>query len=271
MIQNLKILILTMSCNQPYFQGLLGAVKDTWAKPIIQGRYNNVMWFGYTSCDNHHPKPCIDFNEHMIYVDSNDELGFTYDKTQKAYELIKNVLDFNYVVRTNTSLFVNVDKLIEHVNSLDDRYIMGRFYNYHLNNKFYLTICGFFFGMSKYLFDISMTASNDYVKDENGNSISFDDDRILTKRLFDVIDLNSVYTTDVLGIIQVYKGISPNDISITSLKDIKELQKINVTDNPDVINDNIMVRVRTLYSNEDRIEKGHEIEHMYELYNVLKK
>lgn len=124
--------------------------------------------------------------------------------------------------------------------------------------------------MSKYLFDISMTASNDYVKDENGNPISFDDDRILTKRLFDIIDLNSVYTTDILGIIQVYKGISPNDISITSLKDIEEVQKINVTDNPDVINDNIMVRVRTLYSNEDRIEKGHEIEHMYELYDALK-
>lgn len=261
-----KILILSMSCNQPYFQGLMACVKDTWAKPLIRGEYRDITWFGYTSCDSHHPKPCIDFRDHMIYVDCDDTLEGAYIKTKKAYEMIKSTgLDFDYVVRTNTSLVINIKKLIERINSVNENTIISNFQPYYMDGKYLFYIAtGFFIGMKKDYFDIA-TSSNDYHIFGKPQM----DDVILSRNLYNGIGNFDGACIDSDERLAVYK-ICPPDFKIP--EKYKRIQNYDYYDNnPEIINDRVMVRIRPYYfeNKNDRKTKVCEMENFYELYNVL--
>lgn len=266
-----------MSCNIPYFQALLGVVKDTWAKPLVHNKYKNVTWFAYTACNEKHPKPHIDFEEHIIYVDCPDDLHHTYEKTQKAYNMIKDVIDFDYVLRTNTSVFVNVDKTIERICSTGVDDVMGRCTRYYHRNQeggydfvSYIVI-GFFMGMKREYFDIMMSAHNEYNVNKYGEIIPSNDDVIMSMKLFEELGTINNVAINEGDICPAYKVYIPGSEPET----IKELPKKDFFFEPDFINDYTMARVRSLYRDEDsntmmRSTIGHEIEHMYELYNALK-
>lgn len=262
-----------MSCNIPHFQSLLGAVKDTWAKPLIQGKYKNISWFGYTSCDEKHPEPMIDFEEHIIYVDVEDTLGNTYQKTQKAYEMIKDVVDFNYIVRTNTSIFVNINNLIKRLELLDITDVIGRQYkHYDKNGEFdFYQIVGFFFGMSKEHFEKCMCADEDFIHSIELNHLTTYDDDLIISAMFDKItNGNGSYfwiesTEDLIPVYKVFpEHLSEQDIEHLSFE--SKVKPISVEE----INDCVVARVRYV-SNvfNERTELGHEIEHMYELNDKL--
>lgn len=263
-----------MSCNVPYFQALLGAAKDTWAKSLLHNKYKDVTWFSYTACDEKHPNPHIDFKDHMIYVDCPDDLHHTYEKTQKAYNMVKDIVDFDYVIRTNTSVFVNVDKLIERVNEVEYDDIIGRCTKYYHTNKrggddfISYIIIGFFMGMRREFFDIAMSAHNDYNVNKYGEVIHTNDDVIMSLRLFDVLGVINNVAINKNDICPAYKVYIPGDEPET----IKELPKKDFFFEPDFINDYVMTRVRSLYRTKhiDRSAKTHEIEHIYELYNALR-
>lgn len=264
-----------MSCNQPYFQALLGAVKDTWAKPLVQNKYSNITWFAYTSCDANHPKPHVNFENHMIYVDCPDDLHHSYEKTKRAYNMIKDIIDFDYVIRTNTSVYVNLDLMLERVNSLDDDSVMGNWYSWRCpENKdisFFLLV-GFFYGMCKEYFEYGLSANNEHIKCKNGDVFYTNDDVIFSKRLTECIGerYNNPVGINPTSMITIYKPFDEKD----DRSKIPELQKgnnFNISFNPDCVNDDIMVRYRCFYQDEKRIEKGHEIEHIYELHNALNK
>ena len=265
-----KILILTMSCNIPYFKALLATEKDTWAKDVIKGKYENVYWYAYTNCDKKHPVPCIDQEDNMIYVNTGDGLYDTYDKTKEAYKLIVDSgLNFDYVVRTNTSVYINVDNLIKKVNSTDDDYVLGgevgyyhKFSDGHRVFKFNI-IVGLFMGMTKEKFDAAMTA------DKNYDTIPTSDDVIISRRLHDLYpDLIIVSPNpDCPTTYPRYKAHLPEDEALeTGFNGFKG----TFTNDPSVVNDNVVVQLRTLYGDlHERSEKGHEFEHFYELYDAL--
>lgn len=257
--------MLTMSCNQPHFQALMGAVMDTWAKPLIHNKYPEITWFGYTACDSHHPKPMVDFENHMIYVDCDDDVFGTYDKTRKAYNLIKNSVDFDYVVRTNTSLFVNIDKMLDYINNADENSIIANrsiaCENINGVNVFcFWLVVGFFIGMKREWFDIAVS-DGDVARNSH-------DDVIMSYKLSKVLG-NDINFTPINpdGNVVMYKPCKPED---TELSDkVKEYFTLEF-ENPRVINEQILVRLRTLYENEERLKYGHELEHFYELNTVLK-
>lgn len=269
---NKKILILSMSCNTPYFQALLCTIKNTWAKPVIEGKYENVQWFSYTSCDRKHPIPYIDWDEHMIYVDCEDDLYHTYVKTQKAYKMIQEAgIDFEYVIRTNTSVFVNIKNMIEKVNKIDYTDVLGgKVSYYHLypdgRSEFQFNIIvGLFFGMSKERFDVAMTANNDY------DSIPTADDVIISKRLFEVYgEINALSPNDCPTIFPRYKAFDLEDLKDPNFYNTVEKSGATFTFNPHDINRNVIIQVRPLYGGlKERSEKGHEFEHFHELNNAL--
>jgi hypothetical protein len=269
---NKKILILSMSCNTPYFQALLGTIKNTWAKPVIQGKYENVQWFAYTSCDKKHPLPCIDWDEHIIYVDSSDDINHTYIKTQKAYEMIKEAgIDFEYVIRTNTSVFININNMIKKVNQIDYTDVLGgKVGYYHVFPdgrrifQFNL-IVGLFIGMSKERFDVAMTANNDY------DSIPTADDVIISKRLFEVYgDINPISPNDCPSTFPRYKAFDPEELKDHNFYNSVKQSGGTFIFNPDDINRHVVIQVRPLYGElKERSEKGHEFEHFYELNDAL--
>ena len=43
-----------MTCNDPCFIHEMNVIKDTWAKPVLDGKYDNLdIWF-YTSGDKNY-------------------------------------------------------------------------------------------------------------------------------------------------------------------------------------------------------------------------
>ena len=268
-MRNRKILLLTMSCNKVHFKTLLGAVKDTWAKPLLHNKYPNVTWFSYTSCDEKHPNPCVDFEEHMIYVENKDELGYTYSKTRDAYNMVKDIVDFDYVIRTNTSVFVNIDNLIKRVNLMDDNMVMGR---YLIMNDKIVKPLGFFFGMTKKYFDYCMDVDDNYLHEKYGyEDEKVDDDTIIAYRLNEIDNvLYMNVENENINILNMYKPyLGCNDINDYPLSTIPNKSKFRLITDTKQVNDYVMIRVRTLHGDDERCSKGQEVLHLYELYDGL--
>lgn len=271
-----KILMLSMSCNTQYFKALLAVVKDTWAKPIIQGKYKNVQWFAYTACDKKHPYPYIDFEDHIIYVDCADGLFDTYEKTQKAYRMLLNagINDFDYVVRTNTSVFVNVDKMIDKINSTNEDEILGGkvgYYHVYPDGKRVFKwniVVGLFFGMFKDKFDIAMSATNNY------DVIPASDDVIISGKLNEVYrdSIKVISPNNCKTIFPRYKPYKTEDANEKTILDALSNVDMTVITDAKEINNNVIIQIRPLYGElKERSEKGHEFEHFYELDSALKK
>lgn len=270
-----KILMLTMSCNNSHYKALLGAVRDTWARPLVKNMNKDIVWFSYTSCDEEHPKPCVDFNEHMIYVDVEDDRQHTYTKTKKAYEMIKDMFDFDFVVRTNTSVFVNIENMSKLINSVNDNTVIGRTFGYYICNQFielsFNFTIGFFFGMSKKLFDIAMSYEDDGLIDRFGKKLyGYCDDVImsvhLTNTLGNLIEYKSIESTgdNTVYVYKPYEGeIEDEHMSNKHRNDI-------IINNPDEVNRHVIVKLRSFYPEYD-LRRTYELIHYYELDEHLEK
>ena len=44
-----KIVVLVMSCQDPFFKKEEVVCRDTWAKPILKGKYDNIEY--YDNCE----------------------------------------------------------------------------------------------------------------------------------------------------------------------------------------------------------------------------
>lgn len=115
---NRRILFLVMSCNKVDFIEEEKVIKETWAKPIIDGKYPNVSFISYRGVNG--IKDQIDNESHVLFLNSKDERGDTYTKTIKAFDYLLKNNDFEYIVRMNTSTYVNVDLVISLINSLNE-------------------------------------------------------------------------------------------------------------------------------------------------------
>ena len=264
--------MLTMSCNQIYFQTLLGAVRDTWGKPLLQNKYENISWWSYTSCDEKHPRPVIDFENHMIYVDEKDDIYSTYTKTQKAYNMIKSTgIEFDYVIRTNTSVFVNIDNLLSKIESIDMDDILtsrtSRYIDTIGNVSFDIEVLiGYFIGMKREYFDIAMSNPSNYFILDDKIPIPTIDDVLMSICLYNNGLFEKTICVHDNFIIPVYKGHKDGE----EPRRMIEIDKKDLFYKPECVNDYVVIRIRTFYEDFERTEKGHEIEHMYELYNALK-
>jgi len=107
-----KILFLAMSCNHPFFEMGRKVVHDTWAKPIIEGKYPDCGFYSYTSTTSDEEY----IQDNCIYIKNNDEINKTYSKTIRALEALQSIgVSWDVIVRTNTSTYLNVDHIIEYI------------------------------------------------------------------------------------------------------------------------------------------------------------
>lgn len=143
----MKILILLQSSQQERYLNEEQLCRFTWLRGVDCEYY---FYRGDGGDD------VVDEDAHMICVKDGDDLYNTGNKTLKAFSLIKD-FDFDYVVRTNCSTYLNVKNIQEFVNTLpggeDENVYAGRY----LKNSESLDVPfprGCFYIISKHLLNV---------------------------------------------------------------------------------------------------------------------
>lgn len=118
-----KILITVMSCDKEFFINQEELIKQTWAKDIIEGKYPNIDIVFYMGCPVIN-ETYFDNDLKTIVLKCEDDLDNTFKKTIRAFEYIDNNYEYDYIFRTNTSTYVNVQLLNEFIQSITDDNIL---------------------------------------------------------------------------------------------------------------------------------------------------
>lgn len=123
-----KILIL-VSCNNKEFYGKRAEiVENTWAKDIIDSSYDNITFYLYTAMDEemrdhtlNRKYGIIDSSCNSIFVPEGDEMLDSYDKMMSVLRTLhRNIDDYDYLFKTTSDTYVNVELLNEFVGNLAD-------------------------------------------------------------------------------------------------------------------------------------------------------
>ncbi len=135
-----KILFLIQSCNREDFLNEEPIVRETWAKDIVNGNITNTRILFYRrSLDG---KECIEND--ILYVNESDAYSNTYLKTIAALDYVNKNIDFDYIVRTNTSTYINTEIIVNLINSFseNDNNIYGTRLIINASSKWYIYLRG---------------------------------------------------------------------------------------------------------------------------------
>jgi len=119
-----KCLILCMSCNIPFFQKEEKLISQTWGKDVFNGKYPNINIAIYSASEDgkyHYNK-----NTHKLLVPSGDGLFDTFEKTKLAFKAANSIAelkDYDFILRTNTSCYINIKLLNNLLDILDENLV----------------------------------------------------------------------------------------------------------------------------------------------------
>ena len=152
-----------MSCNQPLYEEEEQACRDTFLK---DAEGEGIPYYFYKSVNSQHPTPEIDEETHTIYLDTPDGLSGTGRKTVAALESVLG-FDFDYLIKTNVSTYLNIKNIVKGMNKWDgkdDMNIYGARYLINPSSKNIPFPRGFFTVLSKTLsqgvIEIAQTLAN---------------------------------------------------------------------------------------------------------------
>ena len=108
----MKLIILSMSCDLPFFVDEEQVVLETWAKDIVDGKYPDVSFYFIRTSENER----IEGN--YIYVNTEDSFFNTFEKNVRAFEMLnENNIDYDFILRTNLSTYINIPAVVNIINS----------------------------------------------------------------------------------------------------------------------------------------------------------
>ena len=97
-----------MSCNNPLYENEELACMNTF---LMDAEGAGIPFYFYKSVSEGHPEPGFDEEGHTLYVDAPDGLAGTGKKTAAALKAILP-LDFDYVIKTNVSTYLNINNIL---------------------------------------------------------------------------------------------------------------------------------------------------------------
>lgn len=259
-----KVLFLAMSCNDPFFVESRKVVQDTWAKYLIMEEYPEYGFYSYTASETGEEY----IKDNTIYLNCGDGIHDTFDKTLRCFQFLKEQgITYDYVVRTNTSVYVNIFQVSRLVNywswsNIDiEGYTINIDYSSFYDDGKYPVIAGFFFIMSSNFIDKLISYSKLLILDKTKTDYGYDDFEI--SKLIRIMTMNreilNINILNPFGQVK-YKTISKNRI----LRDEKKTQELyNVYTNADIVNMSAVVQYRI--KNLDTKYRYQELENAYEL------
>ena len=107
-----KILILVQSCNNDFFKREIECIKETYVSNLP----SNIDFVYYTG-DNEKEELIDD----CLKLTCSDDIYSTFRKTYYALRFFHlHNMHYDYIVKTNTSTYINVKLLNEIINSIED-------------------------------------------------------------------------------------------------------------------------------------------------------
>lgn len=160
----MRVLFLVQSCNQERYLNEEQIIRETWAKRLRKDC--DIFYYRGEGDDT--------LEGDVLLLNCKDDLNSTFLKTVRALYVFKNK-DYDFVVRTNTSNWVNVDLLLDTLETLDP-------------NKRELYGC-----------KVVSNVGSQGIPFLRGNLLVFN--RCVLKDLFDSLELKPLYTgVDDVGI-----------------------------------------------------------------------
>ena len=150
-----KCLILSMSSNlEERFLIEETCIMNTWGKDVAKNNDFDIFFFrgGYEKSE-------IDYEHKLIKVACKDDIFSTSEKMKLAHDLIKD-FEYDYLLLTNTSTYLNIDLLDMFINS-----------NYIKKDAIYCRIC--FWHYDNYNIGVLPVIGGDFILigKENANNI----------------------------------------------------------------------------------------------------
>ena len=79
-----------MSCNDEFFKHQEQIIRETWLKPVIDGKYENIDYCFYSG-DEDIEKHKYSKDEHYLTLRCEDDVKNTFKKTYYAFKLCKKM------------------------------------------------------------------------------------------------------------------------------------------------------------------------------------
>ena len=112
-----KILILILSCKHPIYEKIkYDGIEQTW-NSYEESNTQTYYYYGDSSSCYH--------DDNNIYVTSKDSFYHILDKTIEVFNYCLSNFDFDYIYRTNTSSYINKQKLSQWIQNKP----LSRFYS----------------------------------------------------------------------------------------------------------------------------------------------
>ena len=107
-----------MSCNQPLYQKEEDACRKTFLKDADK---LDVPYYFYKGTNQEQPAQYIDNEAHIMYLATPDSLFGTAMKTILAFSQALKLDDWDYIVKTNVSTWLDIKKILNVVQFWDGR------------------------------------------------------------------------------------------------------------------------------------------------------
>lgn len=116
----MRILILILSAKNEIYSQLENAIRRTWAKKIP----NNVKIFYYYGGEE-----SFSINGDRIFCKSDESIKNIGYKTLDSFRYVYDNFEFDYIFRTNSSSYINIDNLLRFLENKP----MDNFYSARVN------------------------------------------------------------------------------------------------------------------------------------------
>lgn len=117
---NIKIIILLMCYKNDKYEEYAETLKLCYEKLISKYHLNDsIKVFSYIGNNN-----IQEINNDIILCKSLDDLNNTYQKTIECFEIVNKSFDYDYIVRTNCTQFINIKLMYEFLKRQNNDYII---------------------------------------------------------------------------------------------------------------------------------------------------
>lgn len=164
-----KAIILSMSCNQERYINEENVIRQTWGKEVLEGKYDNVELLFYRGGSD-----STYLEKDVLHLTSDDTLRGSYQKSIDCFKWLIENKEFDYIIRTNTSTYINVDAIQQFLEfNIDENITCGPYLLINHTNNFIPFCSGFYLIFSKKTIELLINnrlSINSY--DDNSFAIS---------------------------------------------------------------------------------------------------